>query len=122
MGYVGTDEFRRTCQMTLQVGREQADLLLESVPFQGNCGSVAYRRWLAEFCRSPRVGWQSYLNMNLMATGSRELDLQHAEQAAATKARASALKQYQEACNERALQADHALWRHQCLPGGPPGF
>jgi len=81
IGYVKTEDFHGALQLALDIKKEEASLILHtSVPFVGRCGSVAYRRWLADFCQTPRVDWQSYLNMNLLATGSREISLQHAEQ------------------------------------------
>jgi len=116
LGYVKTDDFHRALQIALGINKDQASLILSAIPFEGKCGSIAYRRWLAEFCRSPRVDWQSYLNMNLLANGSRELDMKHAEKAATTKAKMEAQVQQHVLQHERMLKDNHAHWQQLQVP------
>jgi len=81
LGYVSTDDFHRCLQISLDISKQSASLVIKQIPFEGKSGSIAYRRWVSDFCRSPSIDWQSYLNMNLLAEGRRELDMQHAQQA-----------------------------------------
>jgi len=111
LGYVGTSDFHRALQICLGINKEQASLLLSAIPFEGKSGSIAYRRWIAEFCRSPKIGWQSYLNMNLLATGSRELDIQHAEKATNIRAKMEATCDQQDRLHKQMLEQSHIQWQ-----------
>ena len=44
LGYIATTSFQRVLQMTLQIAKEQADVIVDALPFQGKSGSVDYRR------------------------------------------------------------------------------
>lgn len=110
MGYVKTDDFHYVLQSSLQITKEQASLLLGAIPFEGKSGFIAYRRWMAEFVRSPRIGWQNYLNMNLLASGSRELDMDHASRAAAIRAKMEKEAREHIQQEEKTLQQDHRSW------------
>jgi len=113
IGYVKTDDFHQCLQLALGITKQQASLLVSSIPLQGDCGSIAYRRWIAEFSRSPRVGWQSYLNVTLLASGSREVDMQHADKAVTLKAKIETERRVELQSRERQLATDHEMWRHE---------
>ena len=99
LGYVKTDDFHQCLQIALDISKEAASLVISQIPFEGKSGHIAYRRWVADFSRTPEVDWQSYLNTNLLAQGRRELDMQHATQAAIHQAKI----QYEE--NKQAAEA-----------------
>ena len=68
---------------------------------------------MAEFVRSPRIGWQNYLNMNLLASGSRELDMDHASRAAAIRAKMEKESREHIQQQEKMLQHDHQAWQQE---------
>ena len=86
-------EFEQACRLCLDCAGRIV------VTGMGKSGHIAYRRWVADFSRTPEVDWQSYLNTNLLAQGRRELDMQHATQAAIHQAKI----QYEE--NKQAAEA-----------------
>jgi len=113
LGYVTTVDFEAALRLALQVTSAQAQLLLDTVPFKGRSGSVDYRRWVAEFCRSPDVNWQAYGNVTLLAQSTRELDMEHAEHAAKAKALTQHHVEEQTRHAEELYRLNHEHWQHE---------
>eukprot|EP00656_Telonema_subtile_P035412 TRINITY_DN39392_c0_g1_i1.p1 TRINITY_DN39392_c0_g1~~TRINITY_DN39392_c0_g1_i1.p1 ORF type:complete len:341 (-),score=82.07 TRINITY_DN39392_c0_g1_i1:156-1178(-) len=82
VGTISVVDFHRAVQLGLGCSSSDAKLLVANIPFAAGCGYVDYRRWLVEFCADPRIDWQAYLNVSLLATGEREVQLSKAEQSA----------------------------------------
>ena len=77
IGYVTVADFYRALQVALECSNSDAKLVVKNIPLQGGSGYIDYRRWLAEFTNDPRIDWQSYLNVALLATGTHELRLRN---------------------------------------------
>ena len=113
LGHITVDDFEQALRVALQISHAQAQLLLETVPFKGRSGWIDYRRWIAEFCRSPEVNWQAYGNVSLLAQSSRELDMEHAEHAAKAKALTQHHIAEQTRHAEELYRLNHEHWQHE---------
>ena len=113
IGYVSVIDFEKALRLSLNCSHADAELLLQSVPQEGRSGSVDYRRWLTEFCRNPRVDWQGYNNVSLLAQGLRHVDLEHAGKAVKHQALTQHEIKMQAMEQERLLQLNHEEWKHE---------
>jgi len=113
IGYVTVADFQQALRLALSCSMTEADILLNTVPQEGRCGSIDYRRWLTEFCRSPRVDWQGYNNVSLLAQGLRHVDLEHAGKAIQAKALTEHELRLQAMDQERLLQMTQMDWKHE---------
>ena len=80
IGYVSVADFYKALQLALGCSTSEAKLVVQNIPLCGNSGYIDYRRWLSEFSEDPRMDWQAYLNVALLATGNRELQLRNVRQ------------------------------------------
>merc|ERR1711934_83315 len=81
LGYVSVADFHRALQLALEVNSSDAKLIVRNIPLKAQAGWVDSRRWLTAFIKDPRIEFESYMNISLLSSGTRESELRTAEAA-----------------------------------------
>eukprot|EP00658_Telonema_sp_P-2_P065274 TRINITY_DN54557_c0_g1_i1.p1 TRINITY_DN54557_c0_g1~~TRINITY_DN54557_c0_g1_i1.p1 ORF type:complete len:237 (-),score=62.60 TRINITY_DN54557_c0_g1_i1:441-1151(-) len=79
VGHVSVGDFHAALQLGTGCSSSDAKLVVANIPLAAGSGWIDYRRWLVEFCKDPRIDWQAYLSVDLLATGTHQIESQQSE-------------------------------------------